>query len=254
MIGSSVTFMGFRKINAATGSWVARMRDETGHKAYKALGSLWPRFSQAIEMINRNAEMMATIRGYEANDVEMFADRKQMYSAVNERLGNAGITFLEFGVWQGESLNAWTSINTNETSRFFGFDSFEGLPEDWAQTFSTMRKGHFDLQGKAPTISDARVALIKGWFQHTLRNFLNDTDLSHPIVVHNDSDLHSSTQYTLSTLDPFLCSGDIVIFDEYSSPSNEYLAWEQYKRAFMRNAECIAASDQWSQAAFVILP
>jgi hypothetical protein len=30
--------MGFRKINAATCSWVARMRNETGHNVYKALG------------------------------------------------------------------------------------------------------------------------------------------------------------------------------------------------------------------------
>jgi integrase len=30
--------MGFRKINANTGSWVARMRNETGHKVYRALG------------------------------------------------------------------------------------------------------------------------------------------------------------------------------------------------------------------------
>ena len=30
--------LGFRKIDADTGSWVARMRNETGHKVYKALG------------------------------------------------------------------------------------------------------------------------------------------------------------------------------------------------------------------------
>jgi len=30
--------LGFRKIDASTGSWVARMRNETGHKVYKALG------------------------------------------------------------------------------------------------------------------------------------------------------------------------------------------------------------------------
>jgi integrase len=30
--------LGFRKIDAARGSWVARMRNETGHKMYKALG------------------------------------------------------------------------------------------------------------------------------------------------------------------------------------------------------------------------
>ena len=62
-----------------------------------------------------------------------------------------------------------------------------------------------------------------------------------------------TTQYTLGTLDPFLKADDIIIFDEYSSASNEYLAWEQHKRAFMRNAKCIALSDRWTQAAFVIL-
>jgi len=224
------------------------------HATKKRLASLiWPRFSSEMETINRNAEMMVTIRGYEAKAVQSFADRKQLYSAVNERLGNVGITYLEFGVWKGASLEAWASINTNETSRFYGFDSFEGLPEEWSHAFgAAARKGDFGLDGKAPTISDARIALVKGWFQHTLRNFLSDNRLSHPIVIHNDSDLYSSTQYVLSTLDPLLHAGDIIIFDEYSSPTNEYLAWEQHRRAFMRNAECIGMSDQWTQAAFVI--
>ncbi len=51
----------------------------------------------------------------------------------------------------------------------------------------------------------------------------------------------------VSTLDPVLEAGDVIIFDEYSSPANEYLAWEQHKRAFMRKAECIGMSDQWTQ-------
>jgi hypothetical protein len=224
------------------------------HATKKRLASyLWPKFSQTIETINRNAEMMATIRGYESNALQTFADRKQLYSAINERLGNTSITYLEFGVFEGESLAAWANINTNEASRFYGFDSFEGLPEDWGHALGTTKKGAFSLKGDIPKIYDSRVALIKGWFQHSLRNFLSRTGLSHPIVVHNDSDLPSSTQYTLSTLDPFLQAGDIIIFDEYSSPPNEYLAWEQHKRAFMRSAKCIAMSDQWTQAAFVLL-
>lgn len=224
------------------------------HSTKKRLASfLWPKFSRAIDAINRNADMMATIRGYEANAVEKFSDRKQLYSAVNARLGNTALTYLEFGVWEGASIEAWTSINTNQMSRFYGFDSFEGLPEDWGHAFGTTQKGAFALKGNTPAISDERIRLIKGWFQHTLSDFLSNIDLSHPLVVHNDSDLHSSTQYTLSVLNPFLHSGDIIIFDEYSSASHEYLAWEQYKKAFMRNAECIAMSDKWTQAAFVIL-
>jgi len=36
--------LGFRKIDAETGSWVARMRTETSHKVYKALGYLTEQF------------------------------------------------------------------------------------------------------------------------------------------------------------------------------------------------------------------
>jgi O-methyltransferase len=224
------------------------------HATKKQLASiLWPRFSTAIESINRNADLMVTIRKMDANGVEKFATRKQLYSAVNRKLGNVGITYLEFGVWRGDSISAWTNINTNQTSGFYGFDSFQGLPDDWVHAFGVTRKGDFDLDGKAPNISDPRVTLVKGWFQNTLRDFLSCTKLTHPIVVHNDSDVHSSTLFTLSTLDPFLESGDVIIFDEYSSAINEYLAWEQYKRAFMREAKCVAMSDRWTQAAFVML-
>ncbi len=216
-------------------------------------GLVWPRFSASVEVLNRNSQMLATIKGHLSDEIEMFANREEMFSAVNSRLGNNRIAYLEFGVWKGDSLRAWTGINTNEASRFYGFDSFVGLPEDWVNGFGHATvQGQFCLSGVMPSISDSRVTLINGWFQETLREFLQSTELSHPIVVHNDSDLHSSTLYTLSTLDPILQPGDIIIFDEYSSPSNEYLAWEQYKRAFMRKAECIAMSDHWTQAAFEI--
>jgi hypothetical protein len=214
---------------------------------------LWPKYSKAVDTINHNAELMATIRDFESNGVEKFTDRKGLYSAINERLTNVAISYLEFGVWKGETLAAWTKINTNQASRFYGFDSFEGLPEDWGHAFGTTKKGAFSAEGLLPSISDTRVAFFKGWFQNTLRRFLADTKLFHPIVLHNDSDLHSSTLYTLSMLDPFLQAGDIIIFDEYEAAAHEYLAWQQYQRAFMRNVKCIAMSDQWTQAAFVML-
>jgi O-methyltransferase len=224
------------------------------HATRRKLASLlWPKYSKAVDTINRNAELMATIRDFETSGVQKFSDRKDLYAAINERLGNVGITYLEFGVWKGETLAAWSKINTNEATRFYGFDSFEGLPEDWGHAFGTTPKGHFGLNGEVPTVEDKRVTFIKGWFQHTLRKFLAETKLTHPIVLHNDSDLHSSTQYALSTLDPFLEAGDIIIFDEYEAAAHEYLAWQQYQRAFMREGKCIAMSDRWTQAAFVML-
>jgi len=213
----------------------------------------WPRYSHTLDIVNRNAQVWATVRDYERRGVQEFSRREDMYAALNQNLGNIAITYLEFGVWQGDSLRRWAGLNAHPGSRFFGFDSFEGLPEDWVHGGGKMmKKGEFALGGKAPSIPDPRVTLVSGWFQHTLRGFLANAPLVHPIVVHNDSDLHSSTQYTLATLDPFLQSGDIIIFDEYSSPANEYLAWEEYKRAFMRDSACIAMSHDWRQAAFVL--
>jgi hypothetical protein len=213
---------------------------------------LWPRFSLNIELLNRNAQMHASLQAYEKHNVQKFSHRMDLYPALNARLGNCAISYLEFGVWKGESLRKWTEISIHPESRFWGFDSFEGLPEIWEHALGRMTgKEDFDLAGEKPFFADPRVELVKGWFQNTLPGFLLRSQLRHPIVLHIDCDLHSSTLYVLATLNSLLQSGDIVIFDEYNSPSNEYLAWEEYQRAFMRYSECIAMSNKWAQAVFM---
>lgn len=54
--------------------------------------------------------------------------------------------FLEFGVFEGYSINFFAERMNNE---IHGFDSFEGLPENWV-THGT--KGEFSLEGKAPKV------------------------------------------------------------------------------------------------------
>jgi len=215
---------------------------------------LWPRYSFSLDTLNRNAQMFSRIRDYEkSSSVAMFPNRVELYAAVNSRTGNASITYLEFGVWNGASLKDWTIINTSPDSRFYGFDSFEGLPEAWDHGFGHKTgKDRFTLGGELPRLSDPRIRLIKGWFQDSLAGFLTETELSHPITVHIDCDLHSSAMFVLATLNPHLRAGDVIIFDEFTSPANEFLAWEEYQRAFLRKAECVAMSDRWSQVAFAL--
>jgi hypothetical protein len=214
---------------------------------------VWPRFSRSFDAVNRSAQLLATIRRDERTAIRKFASRKELHSAVNEIAGDVPITLLEFGVWRGNNLRHWVDLNTNPESRFYGFDSFEGMPEDWHHSFGNVTDmKEFDVGGVMPSFDDGRVALCKGWFQHTLHGFVSRTKLQHPIIVDIDSDLYSSALYVLCTLDPILEAGDIIMFDEYSSPLNEYLAWEQYKQAFMRKAKCIGMSSQWMQAAFVV--
>jgi hypothetical protein len=57
-----------------------------------------------------------------------------------DRIGqNAKLTYLEFGVHEGASIKRFASKFRNPEARFFGFDSFVGLPESWGH----MNSGHF---------------------------------------------------------------------------------------------------------------
>jgi hypothetical protein len=95
----------------------------------------------------------------------------------------------EFGTWKG----AWiTEFAKNfPDRRFYGFDSFEGLPEEW----STLQSGYFDLKGELPAVPP-NVTLVKGWFNESIPPFL--TQNSEPVAfIHMDCDLYSSTMTVL---------------------------------------------------------
>src|SRR5581483_4312670 len=97
---------------------------------------------------------------------ESFDDRNEFYSHIYKTLvGGVPIDYLEFGVYRGESIRQWSTLSHNKCSRFFGFDSFEGLPESWR---STQGRGHFNTNGNFPQIDDSRVHFIKGWFDTTV--------------------------------------------------------------------------------------
>ncbi|GGC51740.1 hypothetical protein GCM10011504_32730 [Siccirubricoccus deserti] len=53
-----------------------------------------------------------------------------------------------------------------------------------------------------PQIDDPRVSFVKGWSQETLPGFLANFTPRSRLVVHCDSDLHSSTLYALTRSAP----------------------------------------------------
>jgi hypothetical protein len=219
----------------------------------KVAAMVWPKYSVTVDLLNQNAKLVEWIKGHENGDIKCFRDRFDMYRLLNhDVVDNGPICYLEFGVWEGESLAGWAAINTNSNSRFYGFDSFQGLPEDLEHAFGRrMPKKRFDLKGNLPTFDDSRITLVNGWFQHTLHSFLTETPLNSRLVIHNDSDLYSSTMYVLTALDKQLKPGDVIVFDEFTSPINEFRAWQEYLRCCMRTASCVAMSDNWRQVSFV---
>jgi O-methyltransferase len=157
------------------------------------------------------------------------------------------IDYLEFGVYQGASIRWWVERNRDPQSRFVGFDTFEGLPEDWALT--RMPKGTFGTAGTFPQIADPRCRFVKGLFQTTLQNFLRSYARGERLIVHLDADLYSSSLFVLTSLASLFRPGDLLIFDEFYGGVDEFRAFEDFCAAFPTPFTALAQARRYTQVA-----
>jgi hypothetical protein len=114
--------------------------------------------------------------------------------------------FMEFGVWTGAWLRQIAQIREVP---FYGFDSFEGLPEPW----STHKAGQFDVGGELPDMPE-NVTLVKGWFDESLPTFLKQHRET-IAFLHIDCDLYTSTKTVLNLLAPRLVPGTQLVLDDF---------------------------------------
>lgn len=210
---------------------------------------LYPRPVPMLDTLNGHARLK---RWLSHESAPVFEHRFGLYDYVKATcLSSEPINYLEFGVHQGESFRRWLQIETHAESRFAGFDTFSGLPVEWNKYRPA---GHFNVDGQIPVVNDTRASFYAGLFQETLPVFLQTFVNDKPLVVHNDSDLYSSTHYTLAMLNDLLVPGSVIIFDEFASPLHEFRAWNDYCEAFMRKARLIGTSGPYAeQAAFQFL-
>ena len=162
---------------------------------------------------------------------------------------NEGIA-LEFGVYAGRTLQIIVDYFPNKT---FGFDTFEGLPEDWREGFS---KGTFSVLNE-PEIKGA--VCIRGLFQDTLSVFIArmlDQNLQEISFIHLDADLYSSTKFVLNKLNDFIKPGCVIVFDEFMNypgfEGHEYRAYNEWRLEFARECTPIAFTDWHEQMAFAV--
>jgi len=183
--------------------------------------------------------------------VRNYEERFKLHAFVlnSENLVNERINYLEFGVAGGSSFEWWLMENKNTDSRFFGFDTFEGLPENWG----IFKKG--EMAPDQLEFQDKRYKFLKGLFQTTLPEFLKSTDLDNNIkkIIHLDADLFSSTLFVLTSIHNFLKPGDILIFDEFCVPNHEYFALRIYEESFNPKYETIGAFNNYLQVALKIV-
>lgn len=137
---------------------------------------------------------------------------------------------MEFGVASGDSL-----IEIAQYMDVVGFDSFQGLPEDWRPGFE---KGAFSvvddeisahveeilLRAKGNNRGAHRkLEIVTGMFAETIpevvhgscSDVVKEHGLNKVNLVHIDCDLYSSTKTVFDEIGPHLRSGAVIVFDEW---------------------------------------
>lgn len=165
--------------------------------------------------------------------------------------------FIELGVCTGKTINFIAALNPHE--KIYGFDSFEGLPEDWVRNDKTFAKGTFGFKDPGylpPTLHN--VELIKGWFNETLPDFVKRWEAKVPIaLMHIDSDLYSSAASAFEILGDRIQPGTILVFDElYNYPgseNHEFKAFQEFLIKRQLNARYLAYNIYHEQVAVEII-
>lgn len=137
-------------------------------------------------------------------------------------------SILEFGVHQGRTIRIIAEQFPDET--IWGFDSFEGLPEDWFTNNlekSSHPAGHFSLK-ELPEVPK-NVKLIKGFFKDSIPTWLEKNNIDRIKLLHIDCDLYSSTIDVLFKFNNFIKTNTIIVFDEFYPWGDEkkYTLWEE---------------------------
>ena len=117
--------------------------------------------------------------------------------------------YLEFGVWVGTSINFFSKILKDK--KIYGFDSFEGLKEDWLGQSDTI--GKFNLNKKLPKLNNNCVPIV-GLVQNSLPKFITENKNLKINFVHMDLDTYPSTKFVLSEIKPYLADNAVILFDE----------------------------------------
>ena len=176
------------------------------------------------ELLRRAVADSADYADIHMADALCFSDQKDARTYAFQHRAAKGL-ILEFGVRAGRSINYFATLTDQS---IYGFDSFEGLREDWTGTGHAA--GHFSVSGRLPAVP-SHVTLIKGWFDTALPDFL----VGHPdpiSFIHIDSDTYEAAATIFRLAGDRFVSGTVVLFDEYFGYRGwrvgEFKAWQEF--------------------------
>jgi hypothetical protein len=167
----------------------------------------------------------AYVRGHMPNAVALETSREVLDLGIS-KVKLDGL-YAEFGVYKGGTIRYLAKKIGSHV--IHGFDSFEGLPENWAGGDCNALEGTFSLGGKPPKVP-RNVRLHKGLFSDTLPGWVKEN--AGPVAfLHVDCDLYSSTACIFDLLRSRIVPGTVIVFDEYFGYHNwqnhEYKAFQE---------------------------
>ena len=135
----------------------------------------------------------------------VFSDKKKFHNFYLK--DHASGLICEFGVYKGSTINAMAKDFPDK--QFYGFDSFDGLREDWR---GSHKKGIFKVDFDSLKF-EKNIKIYKGFFDKTIPVFLDNTS-KNISFINIDCDLYSSTTEVLYGLKDRFTSETIFLFDE----------------------------------------
>lgn len=217
------------------------MKDNIQKFIQKALSKIGYAFGEGLKRntptLRREIERRAVVSTADyveenLQNAQMFLSHEELLSYTVARSMDDGLV-MEFGVYKATTLNFIAKLIGKKTPvrKVWGFDSFEGLPADWAGYIIT--KETFNLGGKLPTVR-GNVELVKGFFDVSLGVWLKEygQESQKISILHIDCDLYESCNTVLTMLNKLIVPGTFILFDEYFNFPNwknhEYKSFQEY--------------------------
>jgi hypothetical protein len=175
-----------------------------------------------------------------------YRELTDLWDAVAAGFRDEKVLYLEFGVFEGNSIRYWAKLLRNPDSMLHGFDSFVGFPVDWTPTF---RAGHYSTGGEPPRIDDPRVRFFKGWIEDTLPRYEWPEDYDR-LVINFDADLYRPTALALEFARERIEAGTVLYFDELSDHEHELRAFSEFLDATHLQFRVLGASSELGAVAF----
>jgi O-methyltransferase len=162
---------------------------------------------------------------------------KKLQDIKGEDIGD----YLEFGVFNGSSMSSMyltTKAAGIGSTRFFGFDAFQGLPkgaeeEDggvWKEGFYTCSFEKMQECLKRKNIDPSDITWIKGWYKDTLNGeLINKLGIKRIGVVFIDCDTYGSSKAVLDFIAPLITEQAILCLDDWKLNDLDIKGMGEYK-------------------------